>query len=1725
MVEQAVCKKLQQRAFTGLGHGSFCQFLAGAGANVADVAWLGGSSVSEHVDSSPVQGSLDEATVLQWIERELTDNADSVAELERDFCASFDLPSFDAAGCGSFFEFLQRNPPIGQLIAYRLGWRSSSFVLRPEDMSEFARQCAASHVELTASDLESCVIDHFGHTLHDLQMPDATLFLAQQAHDGACSKRTRYLGAVPNSNHNGSGAEAGSAVGQCGLMERRVVVEALSNAHMLAPLESVLLWRLIFEPEHGPLTLFLSSCAEDELPEEFCVLQLEPNLHVRIDVSAEVTAAGFRDAVAIGDVFRSVVVLTSILATSGSSQEQLLKTYAGQSFHALQTQKDGHAAVFVFECLRAMPSHKLRTRLSDVFLEPLAKLVPNYATLMLEHCSTAAKFKMLHELGFAIGNDVWTQDFRQQMLHPSTASTKKSTPTHTMPLQLQPQPAVESLNSENNRKAEPDQVELSDGYVEISTEANSQTKDTEADSSPPAADMESADNDEEIEAIRVIEDIRKNPELYSKMLARSLEKLSIELYSKDTHFVLELIQNADDNSYVDSVIPSAAFSISSSGMLIQNNEIGFTEQNIRAICDIGSSTKGTGGAGFIGQKGIGFKAVFKVTDEPAIRSRGYRICFRKNMVLPHLCDRQKKWTFEDEQFEEEEMTDWTTTIMLPFKSDVLDSGETISQMFSAIRPSLLLFLNKLRKLTVQNVLTLEERHMSREDDEEGIVRISHDDGVDTYLVCAAILPVEIGLRGDTTKTKLACAFPANDGTSGVHQESVYAFLPVASYGFRFIVQGDFIVSSSREAIRRDSGWNQFLLSALPKLFMSSLDEFKRRDALSDPLFNINRWFQYVPQQGEIRDFFKPIVPQIWKLLRGTKCVPTAKKFMLPSSVILCTDISIRHLIPDVQLSKLLGLNYAREDFVAHDSLAKALGLHSFNREYLFKYLEAFVKQMEGPVDAEYVQWVAKLIHCLYRLDGSVHSRANIKSIKFMPLHSGERGCLKDKLFFPLDKTVPIAVQNAVSEFMEELPIINMDLITCLSGIQNSVVLNSLRKFGVEALSLSGIVSAHILPQFAQATTLSTLESKPVASLHAYWSCLRMLYDKSNDSDKQSLVDTLRQSPSVVIPAKLKDHPDVILKAPNQCHFPPGFGNTSVVDPGWTFVVESLVEKRKDKHLIKSWKSFLSQLGVCDFVRVEHAQHEVQKGDLERTLGAAERWVDLEGTAAGLNNGIGSVLYVEKSSPELSTMVEALVSTSAPRKDRGRDCTPETCKKLQEILRSLNSDWTSHYKVAALTEIGAAGTLNSPDYSKPNWCRRMRSELGLFLRSAMWLPAVAPSTQSPSSELQVSTAIYSACDVWEDTAQLRSLLHVHEPYLEAGVCTTDFVKALGVASAIQPHQLLTCMQRWADPARTRFRTSIQHMARVYEYLWDAIRDPDDARNVGMFFANQPCIFIPFNPEASPDEDTDGQFYRCSECSWADPSKVMDMLGHRVLTRHYSFFRTKNCPNGLHDFFARIVCDSCLYTQKFGCIGTAGCIGCQDVGISNGCELGAVKNVPSVADYINAMESVATSSSSSDEAAADAVNTKILPILTMLAKMDYLVSPDYLETWKPQFFGKRIWPIQQAPYFVELSELIHNDNAALAERFAHEEGVCFLHLNAFDVEHVAPLLELLGVPRVSELVETNSVQGMLHSGTDIEDTVAAMIRYAQLYLVRGPLVFSIVNQFCMGVLYGRARRLTG
>lgn len=115
--------------------------------------------------------------------------------------------------------------------------------------------------------------------------------------------------------------------------------------------------------------------------------------------------------------------------------------------------------------------------------------------------------------------------------------------------------------------------------------------------------------------------------------SRALEQLSQDIYSDDTHFVLELVQNADDNRYLEGVSPTLRFEISATDIVTTNNEVGFSEANVQALCDIKQSTKGKGGAGFIGQKGIGFKSVFAVSNDPQIHSNGFHFALEKGIIL------------------------------------------------------------------------------------------------------------------------------------------------------------------------------------------------------------------------------------------------------------------------------------------------------------------------------------------------------------------------------------------------------------------------------------------------------------------------------------------------------------------------------------------------------------------------------------------------------------------------------------------------------------------------------------------------------------------------------------------------------------------------------------------------------------------------------------------------------------------------------------------------------------------------------------------------------------------------------------------------------------------------------------------------------------------------------------------------------------------------------------
>ncbi len=87
-----------------------------------------------------------------------------------------------------------------------------------------------------------------------------------------------------------------------------------------------------------------------------------------------------------------------------------------------------------------------------------------------------------------------------------------------------------------------------------------------------------------------------------------------QLYSERTHFLFELIQNAEDAGATE-----LAFTLFADRLEVRHDGRDFTVADVRGICGVGQGTKADD-LTQIGKFGIGFKAVYAYTDSPQIHS-------------------------------------------------------------------------------------------------------------------------------------------------------------------------------------------------------------------------------------------------------------------------------------------------------------------------------------------------------------------------------------------------------------------------------------------------------------------------------------------------------------------------------------------------------------------------------------------------------------------------------------------------------------------------------------------------------------------------------------------------------------------------------------------------------------------------------------------------------------------------------------------------------------------------------------------------------------------------------------------------------------------------------------------------------------------------------------------------------------------------------------------------
>ena len=87
-----------------------------------------------------------------------------------------------------------------------------------------------------------------------------------------------------------------------------------------------------------------------------------------------------------------------------------------------------------------------------------------------------------------------------------------------------------------------------------------------------------------------------------------------QLYSERTHFIFELIQNAEDAGATE-----LAFELFADRLELRHDGRSFTEADVRGVCGVGKSAK-SGDLTAIGRFGIGFKSVYAYTRSPRVYS-------------------------------------------------------------------------------------------------------------------------------------------------------------------------------------------------------------------------------------------------------------------------------------------------------------------------------------------------------------------------------------------------------------------------------------------------------------------------------------------------------------------------------------------------------------------------------------------------------------------------------------------------------------------------------------------------------------------------------------------------------------------------------------------------------------------------------------------------------------------------------------------------------------------------------------------------------------------------------------------------------------------------------------------------------------------------------------------------------------------------------------------------
>jgi len=309
---------------------------------------------------------------------------------------------------------------------------------------------------------------------------------------------------------------------------------------------------------------------------------------------------------------------------------------------------------------------------------------------------------------------------------------------------------------------------------------------------------------------------------YGTDIGRIGPMLLADRYDDRTHFIFELLQNAEDaiGRRGDAAGPrKVTFALTSGRLTVSHFGRPFDEADVRGVCGIAESTKDQHS---IGRFGIGFKSVYTFTDRPEIHS-GDEDFSIENYVLPKAAGRSAREPGE-------------TQIILPLKAGDMTAEREIARGFQHLGAGALLFLRHIDEInwsiaggasglymrgapvllgsTVHRLTLVGQVSEETEVDQNWLV--FHRDVTTAAMDKVGRVEIAFSLTRPKEPSEPWSVQP-------VATSPLVVFFPtVVSTNLGFLVQGPYRTTPSRDNIPRNDPWNQSLVQQTATLLVDAM---------------------------------------------------------------------------------------------------------------------------------------------------------------------------------------------------------------------------------------------------------------------------------------------------------------------------------------------------------------------------------------------------------------------------------------------------------------------------------------------------------------------------------------------------------------------------------------------------------------------------------------------------------------------------------------------------------------------------------------------------------------------------------------------------------------------------------------------------------------------------------------------------------------------------------------